>query len=205
MKGILFDADGVIQRPAKGFFRAFTSLLPPERREPERFLAELLASEKPSMTGERDFLDDLVPVLERWGVADRLEDVLEIWTRIEVDSEMLAAVRRLRASGVRCFLATNQQAYRGRHMVATLGYEEVFERCFYSHRLGVAKPDPRYFGTIAGEIRLSPPELLFVDDNDRNVAGAREAGLQAALFAAEFGAGASLLGEILAGHGLALE
>lgn len=82
-------------------------------------------------------------------------------------------------------------------MAATLGYERVFERCFYSHRLGVAKPDPRYFATIAEELRLAPAELLFVDDRAQNVAGAREAGLHAAVFTAEFGQGSSVLTEIL--------
>jgi len=202
---LLFDADGVIQQPARGFFEAFKSLLPPGSQEPERFLTELLASEKPSMTGQKDFLEDLVPVLERWGVSAHLDEVLQIWTRIDVDPEMLAAIGRLRAAGVRCFLATNQQARRGGHMAATLGYDQVFDRCFYSHRLGVAKPDPRYFLAIADEILLAPAELLFVDDRANNVAGAREAGLNAAVFSAEFGSGTAVLVEILAEYGLTLE
>jgi len=205
VKGLLFDADGVIQQPARGFLEAFTRLLPPGSQEPDRFVTELLASEKPSMTGQRDFLDDLVPVLERWGVSAHLDEVLQIWTRIDVDPEMLSAIGRLRSAGVRCFLATNQQARRGGHMATTLGYDQVFERCFYSHCLGVAKPDPRYFAAIAEEIRLAPVDLLFVDDRTQNVAGAREAGLNAAVFSAKFGSGTAVLVEILAQYGVTLE
>ena len=44
------------------------------------------------------------------------------------------------------------------------------------------KPDVRYFQAVVAELALTPAEVLFIDDAERNVVAAREAGLRAARF-----------------------
>jgi len=69
-------------------------------------------------------------------------------------------------------------------MQETFGYEELFDRTFYSYELGLAKPDPAYFGAVVDALGVRPEEAVFVDDMRANVLGAREAGLRAVLFPA---------------------
>jgi putative hydrolase of the HAD superfamily len=207
---ILFDADGVIQRQSADFRTACGALLgwsasadPGSTGDAlDAFMRELFAVEKPALTGQRDFVADLREVLERHGAAERLVDALAIWTAIEVDAAMHEEIAALRRRGVVCCLATNQQAYRGGHMSETLRYRELFDHEFYSHALGFAKPDPAYFRAIADRLALAPGQLLFIDDHEGNVLGAREAGLRAEVFPRTFSSSAAELHAILKRHGL---
>ena len=202
MRAILFDADGVLQRPGADFRAACAAILGERALEIERFMRELFALEKPALTGERDFLADMDGFLAGYGLVDRTNDVLAIWTAIETDAAMFAEVAALRRRGVLCCLATNQQPFRGRHMSETLGYRELFDHEFYSHSLGVAKPDPSYFRAIAKRLALAPAEMLFIDDHEANVLGAREAGLHAELFPRAPASSTAELHAILSRHGL---
>jgi len=54
-----------------------------------------------------------------------------------------------------------------------------FRRIFVSSALGVRKPERAAFERVAREIGVAPSRILFFDDTEANVAGARAAGLQA--------------------------
>jgi putative hydrolase of the HAD superfamily len=165
----------------------------------ETFIAELFAAEKPCLTGHANFEYGVATVLGRWDCAGTLADALSIWTHIEVDADVVAAIASLRRSGVGCFLASNQQAFRAAYM-RTLGYEALFDRTFYSYQLGCAKPDRAYFGRVPAELAVPAHDVLFIDDVAANVASAQQTGIRAVHFAAN--AGVSALWEHLAAPGI---
>jgi putative hydrolase of the HAD superfamily len=201
---ILFDADGVIQRPAVDYRSAFAALAAFDDEKLDRFVSEVFAAERPSLTGQGDFLVDLHDVLERWSLRDRVEEVLKIWTSIETDSAMFALIATLRSLGIQCCLATNQQAHRGTYMSETLRYRDTFDFQFYSHRIGFAKPASGYFRAVVSELNLDPAALLFIDDHEPNVTAARTVGINAALFSPG-SASADALRAILLEHNLRLD
>ncbi len=55
----------------------------------------------------------------------------------------------------------------------------VFHKCFVSCEMGLRKPEPQAFGSVAAAIGVPPRRILFFDDLADNVAGARQAGMQA--------------------------
>jgi glucose-1-phosphatase len=57
----------------------------------------------------------------------------------------------------------------------------IFRSVFVSSDLGLRKPDPQAFTTVAGLAGFEPSELCFFDDSAVNVEGARAAGMQAVL------------------------
>jgi putative hydrolase of the HAD superfamily len=62
------------------------------------------------------------------------------------------------------------------------GYPEVlrhFRRIFVSSDLGVRKPEPEAFHRVADEIGVPIGRILFFDDTEENVTGARAVGMQA--------------------------
>src|SRR5690606_2982010 len=111
-----------------------------------------------------DFRVVLADTLHRLGLDTDPELVLELWYRLDVDAEMVDRVRALKASGIRCALATNQQNVRAAHMRKMPEYAGVFDEEFYSSELGVAKPSPAYFTAIVERLGIQPDEALFVDD-----------------------------------------
>lgn len=178
---VLFDADGVIQRATVDWRSTLASFVRPDQ-DAEEFVLDLMASEGPSLIGQGDFPDAVAEVLARWESKATLDDVLELWRRFEADPAVVATIQDLRAAGIECHLATNQQGFRRAIMHDERKYGEWFDQTFYSCDLGVAKPDTAYFKAILTAIDRPAAEVLFIDDNAANIDGARSAGLHAELF-----------------------
>ena len=52
-----------------------------------------------------------------------------------------------------------------------------FEHFFASHRLQKAKPDFEIFEHVVSELRVEPGNILFLDDNQNNVAASKKIGI----------------------------
>lgn len=199
VSAVLFDADGVIQRPTADWWGRLTSLVPSDG---EIFVAELMAAEQPALVGKVDFRDALADVLRRWNSQASLEQALEPWNWFDAEPEVIALIQALRSAGIGCHLATNQQGYRRAIMQDERGYGAWFDRTFYSCDLGLAKPDQAYFRAILTAIDVPASSVLFIDDNEANVAGALSVGLRAELY--DLSAGVPALAALLRRYDLAI-
>ena len=195
---VLFDADGVLQGPRAGWLEDLTAWA---GSRTEEFLLAVSAADISCLTGN-DFGAAMRSVLDQFDIDARLEEVIDQHFWIEVRQPMLAAVRAVRDLGLQCGLATNQHNLRGGYMRSSLGFETIFDEQFYSYELGFAKPDAGYFQTIMDRIKAAPERVLFIDDHEDNVAGAREIGIHSELFPVDGGVAA--LKPILARHGVRL-
>jgi putative hydrolase of the HAD superfamily len=195
---VLFDADGVMQRVRDGWLGALTAH---GGDRGEEFVLAVFEAERASVAGG-DFAAAMREVLQRFAITTPLADVLTSQNWIDVDPGMVAAVAELRRQGIRSGLATNQQSLRGEYMRGSLGFGDVFDEQFYSWELGFAKPDAGYFEAIIDRVQVSPNRVLFIDDREDNVEGARSAGLTAELFPRD--GGVASLRPILARHGITL-
>ena len=198
LRWLLLDADGVMQRVRDGWLDELTAH---GGERGEEFVLAVFAAEVACLTGD-DFGVAMREVARRFELDSPLEMITAAHYWIDVDPTMIGAIRALRKLGVRCALATNQQNLRGGYMRRSLGFGEVFDEQFYSHELGVAKPDPDYFHAILTRIEVPAESVLFVDDTQENVEGARAAGLPAELFPRDGGADA--LRRILGRRGVRL-
>ena len=88
---------------------------------------------------------------------------------------LLPAIR----AGVDCAVLTDNNLLVARHFEAL--YPEVAapmeDRAFVSAEFGVRKPDPEVYRRCLARLGVAPRAVLFVDDSEANVAGARAAGL----------------------------
>ena len=57
-------------------------------------------------------------------------------------------------------------------------FEALFKTPYYSHQMGMRKPDPASFQRILEQEGLQAAETLFIDDNEPNVVAAASVGLQ---------------------------
>lgn len=55
----------------------------------------------------------------------------------------------------------------------------IFEKLYYSHQVGLRKPDPEVFKRVINDAALVPRQTFFVDDTQQHVESARQCGLQA--------------------------
>jgi putative hydrolase of the HAD superfamily len=94
-----------------------------------------------------------------------------------IEPEMEPVLRALRAHG-KLGLLTNG----GKGSLAKIrewGVEPWFDDVVASGDVGLAKPDPRVFLLAAERLGVDPSACAYVDDLERNVVGAREAGMRA--------------------------
>jgi putative hydrolase of the HAD superfamily len=58
-------------------------------------------------------------------------------------------------------------------------FQSLFDRVFYSHEMGLAKPSEEIYRQLVLELDTRPERILFFDDLKANVEGAKAVGIQA--------------------------
>lgn len=112
---------------------------------------------------------------------------------------MLAAIRSIRARGLRTAALTNNWIGDGTDRRDWLG--EVFEVVVESALEGLRKPDPRIYQIALERLGVAAIETVFLDDIGRNLKPARELGMLTIKFEDEVQA----LGELAQALGFAFE
>jgi epoxide hydrolase-like predicted phosphatase len=65
---------------------------------------------------------------------------------------------------------------------ARYGFEDMTDLIVYSHEVGFAKPDPQIYALTCERLSMKPAEIVFLDDLEANIAGAKAFGMHAVLF-----------------------
>lgn len=139
---------------------------------------------RPAVTGRvghADWMTGVVQALtEQTGDAAAARAAVDEWQsyRGQVDPQVLAFVREVRAAGTPVGLATNATNLLDADL-ARLGLVGELDVVVNSSMLGVHKPAKDYFRQACLALGTPPDRVLFVDDEDRSVRGARVAGLSA--------------------------
>jgi epoxide hydrolase-like predicted phosphatase len=174
--GLLTDWGGVLTTDLFASFRAFCEL---EGLEPDAVgqifrrdaaCRDLLIAFETGVVPEEDFELQFAPYLgvDAAGLIDRL------FAGSAPDHEMLEAVRRARAGGIRTGLVSNSWGTRRypRELLA-----ELFDGVVISGEIGIRKPSPEIYALGAQSIGLAPEACVFVDDLPFNLAPAAELGM----------------------------
>jgi putative hydrolase of the HAD superfamily len=93
----------------------------------------------------------------------------------EIRHEMVVAIRRCQERLRTAALTNNFTLPDGDP--AMLEIRELFEVIVESSRLGVRKPDPRFYELACAELGIEPPEAVFLDDLGVNLKPARALGM----------------------------
>ena len=124
----------------------------------------------------------LVPrIAARTGLAEAevLRVIEAIPGELQAMPESVRLLERLRARGVRLLYLSNMPAPYAAHLHAHNPIDTWFEAGVYSSGLGVIKPEPGIFATLAERHALDVGRCLFIDDSPVNVVAARALGWQA--------------------------
>jgi putative hydrolase of the HAD superfamily len=121
------------------------------------------------------------------------------WTR--GNDDMLHLARQLREAGVKIAILSNMQTDMLKVMRSKFDWLAEFDVQMYSCEVGMVKPEREVYLECARRLGVEAAHALFLDDKDKNVTGAENAGMQAMLFDGEM----SLLEKKLAELGVKLE
>jgi putative hydrolase of the HAD superfamily len=183
MRGLLVDFGGVLTTNVFDSFRAFCEDegLDPEAikrlfREDARALEYVRGLERGELS-EAGFAERFGELLEleperRGGLVDRM------FGHIQPDEQMVEALRRARAQGVRTGLISNSMGA-GRYDRST--FPELFDGVVISGDEGMHKPQPAIYELGCERVGLPPTDCVFVDDLRENCEGAEAVGMTAVL------------------------
>lgn len=130
------------------------------------------------------FRDEIRGIIGRDDIQDRQVDYA--WTAMIVGLrkekiEFLPALKKK----YRTFLLSNTNILHEHHyhnmLKETIGKEHflsLFEKVYYSHRVGMRKPDPAIFRHVLEDACLVPGETLYIDDFPEHVKTAEELGIR---------------------------
>jgi putative hydrolase of the HAD superfamily len=110
-------------------------------------------------------------------LAALLQADVEHWS--QPNEAMIAWAARLRRVGVRTGVLSNIGDAMEAGLLARFDWLKGFTHHTFSHRLGIAKPDLAIYLHAAEGLGVKPEQILFIDDREENVAGARAAGMVA--------------------------
>ncbi len=91
---------------------------------------------------------------------------------------MAELIDEIRTHGLKTGILTNElELFHGPDWVASLAILRKIDRMVDATHTGILKPDPRAYEAIATALDLPLSALLFVDDQPRNIAGAKSVGM----------------------------
>ncbi len=178
-RAILFDADGVVIKKRERFFSerfaekqgvALVDQLPFFKNEMRQ-----------SFVNKLDLKDALLPYLAKWKWEGTVEDFLEYWFGEESprDEEVIGYIQTLRISGIKCYIATDREKYWGEYLRERVGLKNNFDDFFFSYDIGYEKDTPEYFIEVLKRLNLPANEVMYWDDDQKNVDVAKEVGINA--------------------------
>jgi putative hydrolase of the HAD superfamily len=179
-KAMLIDLDGVVRRwdPSVAAGVESSYGLEPGTLTKTAFNWELL---RPAVAGEITDAEWMYLIAKRLPLDEpQAQAAVAEWQqhRGTVDPAVLAFVREVRAAGRPVGLATNATDLL-RDDLSALGLVDEFDAVISSTELRIHKPAPEFFARACEALGLQAPWVLFVDDDDRVVRGARAAKLLA--------------------------
>lgn len=181
IKAILFDVDGIIinremyfsERYSRDFNVPLEKILPFYKNEFQKCLV-----------GQADLKEELTKYLDDWEWNKPIEELLDYWFEHEstINKEVLSAVSDLRARGIKCYLATNNEKYRVDYLRQNLGLGQHFDGIFASCDLGAKKPSEAFWQSISEKIGFDNTEVEVLDDEPENVESANQYGFRSEIF-----------------------
>jgi len=113
---------------------------------------------------------------------------------LDMPKHRITMLKELKQSGYKLFLLSNTNEIHYNAYTKSLkekydidGLEEFFNHSFFSHQIGMRKPDTETFKYVLEEAKINAAETIFIDDSIQHIKGARRANIKSYLMKDEIG------------------
>jgi putative hydrolase of the HAD superfamily len=185
MKVVLFDADGVLTLPEEAFSVVYARS---HGLNPEPFEQFFRNEWKQIVTGKADLKESIAAHPDLWQWSGDIDGLLKYWFETEDvrNEELLALIQEIKSQGIPCYLATEQEKYRGNYMREVM-FKDSLDGCYITAEIGVSKAEPAFFQDIIDDLKrkypeIEPKDIMFFDDNQSKVDTACSVGVDGRLY-----------------------
>jgi putative hydrolase of the HAD superfamily len=109
-----------------------------------------------------------------------VEQDARMW--MDLNAAMVAWLPKIKQAGFRLGVLSNMPAGVLHFMLPRFSWLTQFDHLTWSCELGLVKPDPAIYLHTVKKLGVAPEQALFIDNLEKNTAGAEAVGLQAVVF-----------------------
>lgn len=179
-KVILFDLDGVLTLPEEAFSSIYTKSQGYDIKPFTHFFENEWVG---FVTGKSDLKEHITNNPDLWKWDGTPDELLNFWFTAEdvKNDQLLETVRVARKSGIKCYIATEQEKYRTNYIKEVM-FKNEFDGVFSTAEIGYKKNNRKFYEAIIKMLNVPPADILFFDDSQSKIDVALEAGLDARLY-----------------------
>ena len=182
IKALLIDGDGVVIKPHKYFSER---LREEGKNLPEEIVLPFFKNEYSKVAvGKADLRTEVSKYLKDWQWEGTVDELLRFWFEgeNELDMEVLQLIKVLREKGFKCYLCSDHSRYRADDLIKNIGLGKYFDGAYFSGYVGYTKGESEFFKFVLDDLNLNSDEVIFFDDDDKNVEAARSLGIKAEVY-----------------------
>jgi len=115
---------------------------------------------------------------QNWAIREFCLKHNELSTRVTLRPEVLALISDLKDAGLKFGILTNElELFHGENWLATMPFADQVDAVVDATRTKILKPDPRAYALALESLALAADEVVFIDDQPRNVTGGEAVGI----------------------------
>ena len=186
IKNILFDLGGVVTGlDIKAVLKQFREMGFEELENPEDVLGKysFFRDYETGRIGTDEFTGSIQRLI---GKEAGISNIVHAWNSMILDlpEEHLELLLRLKKKYQIFMLSNTNDLHvrsfneRVRELYGIGGLDEIFEKVYYSHILGMRKPDRKIFEYVLYDSCLNPEETLYIDDTEEHIDSAGQLGIK---------------------------
>lgn len=180
IKAITFDMDGVYFVNGKSNFISSLVSLGVSEEEAKRVFLQSDQMNKEYKEGKMIDKEYWSWAAKEWKLEKTPQELIDLLiSGYEVDGKVVEVVKKIRANGYKTLICTNNFPARINGLQKRFKFLDNFDAWAISYEVGASKPNRKIFESLVEKSGVNPEEIVFADDNNDNLKGAKEVGIQA--------------------------
>jgi FMN phosphatase YigB (HAD superfamily) len=173
---IFVDLDGVIFQGAERFSVKYAKEHDIKLDEMTPFFVNQF---KLCVKGEANLKDELSKVLTEWKWKGTVDELVNYWVNDNsiINEQLINELNNYVMQNIKIYVVTQQEKIRSDHLQSLLGLKLKYTKYFSSHMIHYGKTDSKFYISCLKQSESKPNEVLFIDDNLKNITVAKEVGI----------------------------